>query len=235
MHADAMMRWSTFWPNSSPNCHLMLPVSAYPHEPKLPSTLFSSALSQTLTLCLCLTLADAAGFGALLHWRVGLRLPCEALIGLLSLSAVCCAGLGLAVGALTPTADAALALGIPVMLTHMMVGVLNPAGASSKPSSRAVCYVRHASPIRWGIRGLCCAELRGMALDPASFRDAPRMGGLALVRSGDVALERLGLAHETSSRCAAKLAQTLCAELCVALMGLRLTRPRFQALQLPST
>lgn len=164
---------------------------------------------------------------------MNLRLPCMSLVGMLSLSAACCAGLGLAVGALTPTADSALALGIPVMLTYMMVGVLNPAGASSKPPSRVVQYVQKASPIRWGIRGLCCAELRGMTLDSASFRDAPRMGGLALVRSGDVALERLGLAHETSPRCAARLAQTLGAELCVALIGLRLTRPRFQALQQP--
>lgn len=172
--------------------------------------------------------AYAAGFGALLHWRVGLRLPSPTLVGMLALTAACCAGLGLAVGAVAPTADTALALGIPIMLVYMMVGVLNPAGSSPKPPSAGVRQVQRASPIRWSIRGLCCAELRGMTLDPGSLQDAPRMGGLALVRSGDAALARLGLEDETAERCATRLAQTLGIELCVAVFGLWLTRPRFQ-------
>ena len=119
------------------------------------------------------------------------------------------------------------------MRDPVIVGVLNPAGSSPKPPSMAVRLAQRASPIRWTIRGLCCAELRGMALDTGSLRDAPRMGGLALVRSGDAALERLGLEHETSRRCAMRLGQTLAVELGVAALGLRLTRPRFQSFVVP--
>ena len=83
---------------------------------------------------------------------------------------------------------------------------------------------------RWCIEGLCCAELRGLELDRASLSKAPRMGGLALVTSGDQVLERLGLEKQSCGRCLTRLGAVLGAEVGVALLGLALTRPRFQHL-----
>lgn len=175
--------------------------------------------------------AFAAGFGALLHWRIGLRLPPLTLIATLSLTAATCAGLGLTIGALAPSADAALAMGIPIMIVHMVLGIINPAGtADTKPPSAGVRLVAHASPIKWAIRALVCAELRGLELDERSLRDAPRMGGLALVKSGDEVLSRLGLGETTSAACCVRLARVLAAELALAYAALRLARPRFASL-----
>ena len=171
--------------------------------------------------------AFAAGFGALLRRRVGLRLPSAALVGTLALTAACSASLGLAVGALSRSADAALALGLGLMIVYMTLGILNPAGvASQKPPSALVAAAARLSPIRWSIRALCVAELRGLELEKASLASAPRMGGLALVSSGDQVLERLGLEHESAARCARSLGALLAAQLVVGAGALALTRPR---------
>ena len=163
-----------------------------------------------------------------------------------------------------PGQDAALAVGLPVMLVHMVpppaspprlasspaplpsplispclprpfelkvLGVINPAGASGREQSALVRTISLASPIKWCVEGLCCAELRGMELDRASLAEAPRMGGLALVTSGDQVLERLGLEGQSCGRCLARLGTVLGAEVGVALLGLALTRPRFQRLE----
>ena len=126
-------------------------------------------------------------------------MPTATLVSTLSLTAAASAALGLALGALVPGQDAPLAVGLPVMIVHMVLGILNPAGAAdAKPPSAAMSAVSHASPIKWSVRALCCAELRGLELTPSSLASVPRMGGLALVRSGDEVLERLGLAQSTA-------------------------------------
>ena len=69
-----------------------------------------------------------------------------------------------------------------------------------------------------------------MTGEQSSLRDAPRIGGLALARSGDEVLQRLGLT-ETSADCCANLAKLLGAQLVAAYVGLRLTRPRYATLK----
>ena len=66
-----------------------------------------------------------------------------------------------------------------------------------------------------------------MELDRASLADAPRIGGLAMVRSGDEVLERLGLGSDSASQCAARLGGVLAVELAVAFASYAATRPRF--------
>ena len=178
--------------------------------------------------------AFAAGFGALLHWRVGLHLPSACLVGTLALTSACCAGLGLAVGALAPSADSALAIGIGVKVVYMVLGIINPAGASARPPSLLVRWFSHLSPIKWSIRALCCAELRGLTLEKGSLSDAPRMGGLALVTSGDQVLQRLGLEAESAQGACLSLARLLGLHLAAALVGLHLRRPRFQPMEPPT-
>lgn len=226
----------------------------------------------------------AAGFGALLHWRIGLNCPSGVLVATLALTAACTAGLGLAIGALAPSPDSALAIGIGAMVVHMVyceppreretpgasslargaeprppispnispnisrrgasisptpisplqvLGIINPAGASAKPPSLPVRWLSHLSPIKWSIRALCCAELRELELESGSLSDAPRMGALALVTSGEQVLERLGLHDESVSRACGCLGALLAAQLAVALVGLHWRRPRFQLMEPP--
>jgi acid phosphatase family membrane protein YuiD len=90
--------------------------------------------------------AFAAGFGALLHWRLGLNLARSALVGTLALTTACTAGLGLSIGALSASPDSALAVGVGVMVVYMVVGILNPAGAAAKPPSAAVTWLSQLPP-----------------------------------------------------------------------------------------
>jgi len=105
----------------------------------------------------------------------------------LALAAAASATLGLAVGAATPSSDAALAAGMPLVVVHMLTGIVNPGGEAPSARPKPLAAL---SPIRWTIRLLLEREFRGAKLEG---RDAPRMGGLALVSSGDEVLRRLGL------------------------------------------
>ena len=175
----------------------------------------------------------AAGFGALLHWRLGLNLARSALVGTLALTTACTAGLGLSIGALSASPDSALAVGIGVMVVYMVVGILNPAGTAARPPSALVTWLSHLSPIKWSIRALCCAELRGLELERGSLSTAPRMGALALVTSGEQVLERLGLQSESTGRACSKLGLLLVLQLGTALVGLQWRHPRFQTMEPP--
>jgi len=177
--------------------------------------------------------AFAAGFGAILHWRIGLHMPPAVLVGTLALTAASTAGLGLAIGALSASPDSALAVGIGVMVVYMVLGIINPAGAAAKLPSRPIRLLSHLSPIKWSIRALCCAELRGLELEKGSLSDTPRMGVLALVTSGEQVLERLGLQEETAAGSCRRLGMLLALQLGAALVGLHWRRPHFQAMAEP--
>jgi hypothetical protein len=76
---------------------------------------------------------------------------------------------------------------MPLVVVHMLTGIVNPGGESPSARPKPLAAL---SPIRWTIRLLLEREFRGAKLEG---RDAPRMGGLALVSSGDEVLRRLGL------------------------------------------
>lgn len=158
-------------------------------------------------------------------------MPAKMLAGTLALNAACCSALGLGIGSITNRPEASLVLGVPVCVVHMVVGVISPAGASKKPPSAAMRAVALTSPIKWVIRSVMCSELRGMQLVRSTLSGGPRMGGLALVRSGDQVLERLGLQDETAAHASARLGMLTGAYLLAALVGQQLARPHFQTLK----
>ena len=130
-----------------------------------------------------------AFFAALMGWGLQLSTPGglrSRPAGPLALVAVAASTLGLAVGAVTPDADAALALGVPLTVIHMLTGIINPAGEKARKKPVAAL-----SPIKWGVSWLIDREFRGATLQRGT---GPRLGGLASVVTGDQVLERLGLA-----------------------------------------
>jgi hypothetical protein len=158
-------------------------------------------------------------------------MPSRVLAGTLALNAACCSALGLAIGSVTSKPEASLVLGVPVCVVHMVVGVISPAGTAKKPPSPVMRAVALTSPIKWVIRSVLCSELRGMRLVRSTLSGGPRMGGLALVRSGDQVLERLGLKDETAAHASGRLGVLTGAYLLAALIGQQLARPRFQTLK----
>lgn len=137
----------------------------------------------------------AALFAAILHHVCGMHARREEVVMAFSLVAVASSSLGLAVGALAPSAERAMAIGGPVMIVHMLTGVIDPAGQVGHSDGQFMEMMQRLSPIRYAIEALCVAELGGLDL-ARSAAEAPRMGGLALVKSGDEVLRRLGITND---------------------------------------
>jgi hypothetical protein len=80
----------------------------------------------------------------------------------LSLLSVTTSSLGLAIGALSPTGDIALAIGPGLMVIYILIGAIGPAGRTeSKTGNKSPFYIdiiRKASPIRWACEALCVDE-----------------------------------------------------------------------------
>ena len=157
-------------------------------------------------------------FGAVMGPLVGLR---EAgrpwFLGTLALqTAASC--LGLSVGALSPSAEMALAVGPCVMVLSIMLG--DETGAFAEvPES--LSGVSNASLIKWAFQGLLCSEFEGLAFDPSdrsggkgrkdagvrsrARRSAPReTQWRACPRTGEEVLEGLGLPTRGGAGRAAK-------------------------------
>eukprot|EP00931_Biecheleriopsis_adriatica_P042003 TRINITY_DN23943_c0_g1_i1.p1 TRINITY_DN23943_c0_g1~~TRINITY_DN23943_c0_g1_i1.p1 ORF type:complete len:639 (+),score=121.00 TRINITY_DN23943_c0_g1_i1:30-1946(+) len=167
--------------------------------------------------------AAAALFASLVREVCGLHARLPLVVSAYALVAVASATLGLAIGAAAPQADRAMALAGPVMIVHMLTGVIDPAGAAAQQPGRVMQMLQHLSPIRYAIEALCVAELGGMDL-ARSAADAPRMGGLALVRTGDEVLRRLGI-HSNFHDCMAWLVRLSCLHLLAAAAALALGQP----------
>ena len=122
-------------------------------------------------------MAFAALFGVVVKQQCGLRAKTAEISAAYALTAAASASLGLAIGAVAPTAESAIAIGAPIMVTNMLVGVINPAGAASGDSpSRVMAALERTSVIRHAIEALIVSELDGVTL-ARSAKDAPRMGG----------------------------------------------------------
>ena len=128
----------------------------------------------------------------LLKKLVPLNITMKRLTATLAMTTIVTDILGFAVGSIMPDADSALATGTPIMIIYMVLGIINPAGASENSVDKLPLFLKFlkaASPIRWAIESLCCGEFRGMKLTGRGLA----MGGLMGVNSGDAVLEALGL------------------------------------------
>ncbi|CAK9063509.1 unnamed protein product [Durusdinium trenchii] len=109
---------------------------------------------------------------------------------------------------------------------HMLTGVIDPAGSAAATPSQGMVMLRSISPIRYAIEALCQSELQGAVLAP-SASEAGKLGGVALLRSGDVFLERLGVSHAYQEAITCLLA-LLFFHLLLAAILLVAMKPRFQ-------
>ena len=173
-------------------------------------------------------------FAAVLKARTGLRMPLSVLAGTFSLLTVAGAAIGFAVGSVAPDVETSLALGVPIMVILMSVGVINPSGVdASDPPPAIVRWLKSISPIKWTIEALCSAEFRGMEFADSegkrwqALRDLPKMGGLALVKNGDQVLDALGLSELTYEYAMEKLASLAGISLLLSWSGLTWCGPSF--------
>jgi len=99
----------------------------------------------------------AALFGVVLHHRANLRCSRNDFVGTLALLGCASSSLGLAISALSPTGEIALALGPALMVVYVITGSIGP-GKAKVDVSWMLRALRNASPIRPACEALCVAE-----------------------------------------------------------------------------
>ena len=165
-------------------------------------------------------------FTTTLKLSTSLRISWRDLTAAFSLMTVAGASLGFAIGSWSDSADTAMAIGVPLMVVFMVVGIINPSGVdSAKDPPRLVSFLQQASPIKWAIEAMCVAEYKGMDLREGSsqwgrIRDLPKMGAFSMVQNGDQILEALGLQESSYASSMRHLAIISGANLLFSLFGL---------------
>mmetsp|Transcript_31283 Transcript_31283/g.90957 ORF Transcript_31283/g.90957 Transcript_31283/m.90957 type:complete len:244 (-) Transcript_31283:272-1003(-) len=165
-------------------------------------------------------------FGMVLHRRCEPRISQGRFLALLGLATTASGALGLAVGALAPSPDAAVTLATPLMVLMMIVGVKNPAGVQSRALPLPLSLIATISPIRWAIDAMLIAELRGATFEPSQGDSGPKIGALAATRSGSHVLDRLGMANASGGHATKRLVQITIGNLILAALGLAWQCPR---------
>jgi len=145
--------------------------------------------------------AFAVLFTTTLKATTGLSIKCRDITCIFSLMTVAGASLGFLIGSITPSQEAAMSTGVPILIILMIVGVVNPSGVDpSIKTPRLIRWVKSVSPIASAIEALAVAEFRGMQFERRKsflgwrkLRDIFRVGGVALVSNGDEVLDALAL------------------------------------------
>lgn len=187
----------------------------------------------------------ATVFGAVLHKRTDMSSPMWDFVSTLALLGCASSSLGLAVGALSPTADIALAVGPALMVVYVIMGAIGPSMGGQKELPPYLTTLRAASPIRPACESMCFAEFKGQSFIPPSTRGP--IGGLWTVLSnlprvlirrdkagakpslstpGDHVLDDLGIdvAGGSFSQARQSLVNMLVVHSAMALVGLFFTR-----------
>lgn len=175
------------------------PVVQREHSRKLYSSL-EYLLSKSVAE-IPLDAAFAVCFTTALKLTTGLAISWNQMTATFSLMTVAGASLGFLIGSMTPSQEAAISSGIPILIVMMIVGVINPSGVDpSVKKSALIEGVKTFSPIAAAIEALAVGEFSGMKFaSDRSFlgwrrlRDVSKVGGVALVKNGDEVLDALGL------------------------------------------
>mmetsp|Transcript_3087 Transcript_3087/g.12213 ORF Transcript_3087/g.12213 Transcript_3087/m.12213 type:complete len:680 (+) Transcript_3087:58-2097(+) len=145
-------------------------------------------------------------FGGVVGPMVGLRREGRGwFLATLALQTAASSTLGTSVGALSPSAEMALAIGPCVMVLCIMLG--DETGAFAEVPD-ALAPLANASLIKWGFRGCLCSEFEGLKFDPLGddrAKTAAKTAKAAIVarakkkmdgpcpRTGEDVLEDMGL------------------------------------------
>ncbi|KAK1739468.1 ABC transporter, ABC-G family [Skeletonema marinoi] len=173
-------------------------------------------------------------FASVLKKLTGLRSSMGTLMKTYCLMTISSVSLGFAIGSIASTAETAMALGVPVLVILMVVGVINPSGVNTDEAPNLVMeWIKLFSPIKWAIEALVTAEFRGMTFEKdrdfwGNLKELPRMGGLAMVRDGDEVLDALGLGNANYNKIMSNLAKLTGSFLMFSWMGLAFGGPKFQ-------
>ena len=147
-------------------------------------------------------------------------------LGLVSLHSIACEGLGLTIGAMSPNSDVALALFPPIIVLNIIFDGKN---ISVENTPRLLRWIPKIGLIRWGSEGLFINEFKGLTFDTS--RKGPPRG--PVFKTGEEALDRFGLGAASIGTVIKAQTAMIAGGWVLSLIGLSLTRQKFQVMQPP--
>ena len=112
-------------------------------------------------------------------------------LGLTALNSVAASALGLLVGAVAPSTDAALAMFPPIIV--LMI-IFNGSNISDESTPKPIKFLPKLSLVRWGFEGLAVNEFEGLEFKPFTQIGRPSL------KTGADALARLSFEDSTIKR-----------------------------------
>jgi hypothetical protein len=178
-----------------------------------------------------LSAALSALFGCLIYPLVGLQRGARKFgqfLGLVTLESLASSALGLLLGSIAPSTDAALAMFPPIVV--LMV-IFNGFNINPESVPRLLRWMPRVSLIRWAFEGMAVNEFKGLKFEPPANPRLKAMG--AYTATGERALENLSFGKSTVR--GAALAQSAIIGGCWAgsLHALRTNRPRMALMRAP--
>lgn len=142
--------------------------------------------------------------------------------GIVTVESFAASAMGLTVGAIAPTTEAAMALGPSLMTVFIVFG-----GYYVNPDNTPVIFrwIPKASLIRWAFQGLCINEFKGLQFEHQHSYD---------VQTGEQALERFSLGGIRIADTLAAQGRILMFWYWLTYLLLKKNRPRYQQLLPPS-
>jgi len=177
-------------------------------------------------------------FGCLIYPCVGLQHDTKKaaiFICFATLNALASSGLGLLLGSVASSTDAALAMYPPIIVLSV---IFNGSNLSLESVPRMLRWIPNISLVRWGFEGMCINEFAGLVFDrpdspslPWWAKLLPRPGP----QTGENILESLSFAESSVERCMAALVTIICVCWMLSLWTLQAKRDRRSAVMVEPT
>ncbi|KNA18198.1 hypothetical protein SOVF_073000 [Spinacia oleracea] len=142
--------------------------------------------------------------------------------GIMTVESFAASAMGLTVGALVPTTEAAMAVGPSLMTVFIVFG-----GYYANADNTPVIFrwIPRVSLIRWAFQGLCINEFRGLQFEHQHPLD---------LQTGEQALERLSFAGSEIKETVVAQSRILLFWYCTTYLLLEKNKPKYQPLEAPS-
>lgn len=141
--------------------------------------------------------------------------------GIVTAESFAASAMGLTVGAMVPTSEAAMAVGPSLMTVFIVFGGYYVNADNTPLIFR---WIPRVSLIRWAFQGLCINEFRGLQFDHQNSFD---------IQTGEQALERLSFGGSKISETITAQSRILLFWYCTTYLLLEKNKPRFQRLEAP--
>ncbi|KAF5745211.1 ABC transporter G family member 7 isoform X1 [Tripterygium wilfordii] len=141
--------------------------------------------------------------------------------GIVTVESFAASAMGLTVGAMVPTTEAALAVGPPLMTVFIVFGGYY---VNTENTPIIFRWIPRFSLIRWAFQGLCINEFEGLQFDHQNSYD---------IQTGEQALERLSFGGSRIRDTVIAQSKIMCFWYCTTYLLMEKNKPKYQRLEQP--